>query len=417
MNGAAAAGRPPLGGRFWRLFSAYAATTVGDELYVLGVPLVLLQLQYSPAAATFFRGSLFATTVVAGFTLGYWIDRSETGHLLARAYGCSAVALVLACAGLALGLDALAVSLVASCVLGVFAAVAAAAVDAGIPRTLQCRGEVRRGYSLVESAKTLSQIAGPAAAGVLAAARSVLLLTAVNAVTFVLAAVLNARTKATGERPAPTGAGAGSPWAAMREGFGAVANEPGLRVGIYQSLLLNLTLGAEQPLFLTRMLRDFDVGPGTTAVVVAAAGVFSIVASTLAVRHGREIRGSTAMLAGVVATGASAAGIGLAGGPVVASVLYCTLGAGLVTYTVFWRSYRQDITDPALLGRVSAACRSIAYTGVVVGVLVVGTLQGMDASAALLLTVGGLACVAGAVALAPRIRARERVPVRPAAGG
>lgn len=416
MTGGRGARPAPLGGRFWRLFTAYSATTVGDELYVLGVPLVLLQLEYSPASATFLRAALMGTTVVAGFTLGYWIDRADTNHLLTRAYGLSAVGLVLACAGLAAGLDGLVVSLVASCMLGLFAAVTAAAVDAGIPRTLTERGQVRRGYSLVESARTVSQIAGPAAAGLLAAARSLVLVTAVNAVTFVVAAVLTARGRVP-PGPAPVtgtgaGAGAGSPWASMREGFRAVTGEPGLRVGIYLSLLANVTLGAEQPLFLTRMLRDFDVGPGVTAAVVAAAGVFSIVTSNLVVRHTADLRSSTAMLGGIVVFAVSATGMGLSTGPVAASVLYCTMSAGSICYTVFWRSYRQDITAPALLGRVSAACRSIAYSGVVVGAVGVGALQETGVGEGALLAAGGLTCLLGAVLLAPLVRGNERLVVR-----
>lgn len=409
---AGAGSRPaPLGERFWRLFAAYTATTVGDELYVLGVPLVLLQLGYSPASATFLRGALVATTVVAGFTVGWWVDRSATNVLLTRAYGVSAAVLVVACAGLAAGVDGFAVSVVAATVLGLFAAVTAAAVDAGIPRSLGERGQVRRGYSLVESARTVSQIAGPAAAGVLAAARSLLLVTAVNAATFLAAAVLTARGSRSaapaGERAA-TGAAA-SPWASIREGLAAVGREPGLRVGIYLSLLVNLTLGAEQPLFLARMLVDFDVGPGVTAAVVAVAGGVGIVASTLVVRHAREVRASTAMLVGVVVVGASGAGLGLAGGPVAASVLYCTLSAGTISYTVFWRSYRQDITEPALLGRVSAACRSIAYAGVVVGVLAIGALQESGVGEDVLLAAGGGVCLLGVAALARVVRGNERV--------
>ena len=63
-----------MGKRFWRMYVAYFATSVGDELYVVALPLILLQVGYAAASATFLRGALIATAVIAGLTIGHVID-------------------------------------------------------------------------------------------------------------------------------------------------------------------------------------------------------------------------------------------------------------------------------------------------------------------------------------------------------
>lgn len=397
-----------MGNRFWRMYSAYFATTVGDELYVVALPLILLQLGYAAASATFLRGALTAATVFAGLTIGYLIDRHDTHYLLSRSYGISAAFLAAAGGAIALGADGFLVSLVAAGVLGVFAAVTAAAVDAGIPRTVLDPGSIRRGYSLTESARTVAVIAGPAFAGLLVATRSVLVVTLANAASFAVAALLTRfrgpAAPAPAERHEPR----------IREGLAMVVRNQRLRLGITLSLLANVTLGAEQPLFLARMVLDFRLSAALTAVVIALAGVAGVIASMVTVQFARAVPAGTAMVTAVVVLAATAAGVGLAPGPVSASALYALLCVATICYGVYWRTYRQDVTPAELLGRVSATCRSIAYSGVVLGVLVVGALQEAGASTQALLTVGGGVCLAGAGVLGPVVlRATTQVRQAP----
>jgi MFS family permease len=387
-----------MGSRFWRMYAAYFTTTIGDELYIVALPLVLLQLGYAAATATFLRGALTGATVLAGLTMGYLIDRHDTYYLLSRSYGISAVFLIAASGALAAGVDGFLVALAAAAVLGLFAAITAAAVDAGIPRTVSDQRSIRHGYSLVESARTIAVIAGPAFAGLLVTTGSLLIVTLANAASFALAALLSRA-----RRPIPVEAPQTHP-PRIRDGLRMVATDTRLRLGITLSLLGNLTLGAEQPLFLARMVQDFGLSASVTAVVVALAGAASVVASTITVRHARAVPAGTAMVVAVAVLAATAAGVGLAPGPVPASALYALFSVAVICYGVYWRTYRQDVTPGELLGRVSATCRSIAYSGIVVGVLVVGVLQELGVSTRTLLTVGGLVCLAGVAVVGPLVR-------------
>jgi MFS family permease len=395
-----------VGYRFWRMYTAYFVTTVGDELYLLALSLILLQLGYPASTATFLRGALTATTVLAGFTVGYLIDRHDTHHLLIRCYAVSAVILVVASAGLVTGADGFIVSLVAAALLGIFAAVTAAAIDAGIPRTVGDPHLARRGYSLIESARTVALITGPALASILAATRNLLVVTLANAASFALAAVL---TRVSTLRSVPAAHSRPAVWEDIRAGVTEVRRRPELRIGISLSLAANLTLGAQEPLFLVRMVKDFGLGATVTALVITLAGATSIVASTVTVQFARRVPAATAMILSVVILATGAIGIGIANGPVLASVLYCASSAAVICYSVYWRTYRQQVVPNEMLGRVSATCRSIAYSGVVVGVVIVGSLQETGTSTRTLLIVGGAICLLVAVGLAPVVRRRGAV--------
>ncbi len=405
-----------MGRRYWSMFTGFLVNTVGDEFYLLALPLVLLQLGYPDSVGTYLRSGLMVSTVLAGFVVGYLVDRYATHRLLTCAYGASAAVLVAALLLLAAGADGYLVALAAAVVLGVFTAVSLAAVDAGIPRTVARPAQVRRGYSMVESARVLAGILGPAGAGVVAGLRSLTAVLGCNAVSFAVAAGLTRLGREHPTGAGPTGAGRRpSAWQQTVEGLRTLALHTELRIGIALSLLINVTLGAAAPLFLVRAVRELGLSAAGTSLVVVLAGLVGIAASTVAAHVGRRRPPRAVMLASVpfVAAGALVVG-GVRSVPLDAAA-YCLLVGATIVYTVHWRTYRQEIVPPEQLGRVSAACRSIAYSGVVVGTLVVGLLQDAGVSTGPLLVGGGLLCLAGTGVVAARLRQADRLQL--SAGG
>lgn len=396
-----------MGTRFWRAFGAYSANAVGDEFYALALPLVLLQLGYSAATTTFLRAVLMATTVIAGFLVGHLVDRHAPELLLTRSYLGSALALGGALLAITAGLDSYLAALIAATVLGLLAAVSAAAMDAGIPRLVPAADLIPRGYSLAESARTSATIVGPMLAGLVATVRSIVLVIGANAVSFILAAAL-ARTRRTN---GPRVERHHSAWQQIAEGLRTVVRHRRLRLGIGLSLLVNITLGAEQPLFLARLIQDFGLSAALTAGVIVIAGVVAIVVSLGLSHWTTGLPARPTMITSVFVIALSAVGIGVVDTPWAAAPLYCLLSAATICYSVYWRTYRQNIVDPGLLGRVSATSRSIAYSGVVLGTVVVGTLQQSGVTTKTLLAAGGLLCTVGAIfgALALR-RVRDDSP-------
>jgi MFS family permease len=158
---------------------------------------------------------------------------------------------------------------------------------------------------------------------------------------------------------------------------------------------------------------DFRLSASLTALVIALAGVASVVASMVTVQFARAVPAGTAMVLAVAVLAVTAIGVGLAPGPALASALYALFSVATICYGVYWRTYRQDVTPKELLGRVSATCRSIAYSGIVAGVLLVGSLQEAGVSTQALLTIGGGICLIGVAVVGPVVR-RTAAEVRQA---
>lgn len=382
-----------MGTRFWRALSAYVISTVGDEFYAVALPLVLLQLGYPAATATFLRTVVMAAAVASGFLVGHLVDRHGASRLLFGSYAGSALALVVGVAAVVLGVGGYPTALGVAAVLGLFSAVSAAAVDAGVPQMVE-PAQVRHGYSLLETARAAATVLGPMLAGVVATVRSLVLVMGVNAVSFVAAGVIAGRRSGRGGVGKRAEQGP-SMWRQIVDGLRAVTRNWPLRLGIGLSLLINVTLGADQPLVLARLVREFSLSAVVTSMVVVSVGVSSIVISLAVTRWARSWPARSAMAGSALLIGASGVGLGVLPTAWGVGVLYCVHAAATISYTVYWRTYRQGIVAPSLLGRVSATCRSLAYSGVVLGTSVVGILQGVGVTAGALLGCGGVICVLG----------------------
>ncbi|HEV7824829.1 MAG TPA: MFS transporter [Mycobacteriales bacterium] len=392
-----------MSGAYWRLFVAYTVDTVGDTFYVLALPLVLLGLGYDPSVITYVFSITMFATVIAGFTLGYLVDRHVPIHVMFWSYVGSAALLGTGAVLITLGISALATVLGVALALGFLVALSAAAVDAGIPAALEHQSQVRRGYAMVESSRTTATLAGPALAGVVAVAHSLPAVLTVNAACFLASAGclvrdLGRRHRA---RRRPHAGDAREP--ALREvmqGLRILLAEKRIRGGIALSQVANLTLGAEQPLFMARMIRDLGVSPLTTSGLVIGAGACSVVAIEVISRRATSWRPVWAMIWANVVTGAAALVIGGTSAWLVAGLAYALTATAGIVYNVYWRSLRQEVVPPHLLGRVSAATRSLAYLGVAVGALGTALVQAGGVPTGTILVCGGVLCLIGTVVAA-----------------
>jgi hypothetical protein len=407
-----------LGAPFWWLFGAYSVNAVGDEFYAIALPLALLATGYPQYTVTAVFGVVIAATVIGGFAGGFVADSWRTHQLLVGVYAASAAALAAGAVAVLAGAGGFVVALVVAAALGPLAAISAAGVDAGVPRTLRDTAQIKRGYSLVESSRTAATIAGPALAGVAATVGGVAAVFALNASSFAIAAALMMSGGASVRSGRDDARGLGGTGPSLRvvvAGISGVLRQPALRLGVGLSFVLNVALGAEQPLFLSRLVAGRGLAPVTASLVITAAGIVSIGSALVfgAVRSAVPAR--TAMVVSSAVTALAAIGVGSTLNLPLLGIFYCLLCASTVYYNVSWRTYRQGLVAPGLLGRVSASCRSIAYLGVVVGVAGAGALQGAGLSTGVLFGVGGGVALAGTIVVGWALRAQGTTeqPVAP----
>lgn len=386
-----------MGAPFWRLFSAYSVNSVGDEFYAIALPLALLANGFPEYTVTFLFGVLTAATVIGGFSVGFLADRWPTRELLVGTYLLSGAVLAGGAALIGAGVGGFRVALAVAAVLGVLAAVSAAGADAGVPRTVAGDDRITRGYSLVEGARQTATVAGPAMAGVVAVVSSVAGVFLLNAASFVAAAGLMVTGRGAGrdsavDEPAPAPQ---RPWRMLAAGYAGIVGNPALRLGIALSFTLNVALGAEQPMYLSRLVDELGLSPVGASLVMTAAGGVSIVAALAVAAVRTSVPARTGMIASSAVTAVTAVGVGVTRGVVLSAACYCLLVMSTVYYNVSWRTYRQGLVEPGLLGRISASCRSIAYLGVVLGVAAAGSLQRAGMTTGAVFVGGGLVALAG----------------------
>jgi len=378
-----------MGTRFWRLFYAYVINTVGDEFFLLALPLVLLNLGYPSSVVTFVFGMMTFATVLGGLTLGYLVDRFPVDAVISCSYYASAAVLLLSAAAIAEGLDTTLVILFAAAILGVFAAISSAAVDAGIPKVVKRPAQVTRGYSLVESARTTAAFVGPAMAGVVARLHNLAIVLVVNSVSFGISAAMIWR-KPRRRQPAADRPPSSGRWLEVLSGVRLVFRQRALHWGIGLSFIGNITLlGAAQPMFLIRLVRDFRLSSYTASAMIIAAGLVGVLAVQVMVRL--QIKGEpfAVMLGASAIIGVSGLIIGAVNNWAVSGAAYCVIATAAIAYTVYWRTFRQQIVSQGELGRVSSTCRSLAYIGLAAGAFIAGALQSAGLSVATLFVLGG----------------------------
>jgi MFS family permease len=381
---------------FLRLWSAYSVSTLGDEVYVLAVPFLVYQEGGTASTMALVQSCALLPQAVFGFFGGVFADRSDKMRLLRIAYLASSVTLLVTLFGYVAVEDTRLVLLTAAAmILSAFAAISAASVDSAIPHFAPPK-QLARANSMTETTRTVATVLGPAAAGVLVTAAfpglAILVNCAAFAVSFVLLKGLFAppEAKPAGQHPA------NGVLRDLAEGVRYLARSRPLFIGIFLSTSANLIFGAYEAMLIYYFRADLGLSEEWTGAALSAAGAASVLTAFLLAWRAPSKDFGRIMAAAILLQGIGVLVIPLGGGVTSAVCGQVVLTVFLVVYTVYWRAFRQSVCAPRLLGRVSGACRAIAFTGTFLGSLVsTMVLRVVSDVAAVLLGIGALTVVIG----------------------
>jgi hypothetical protein len=241
----------------------------------------------------------------------------------------------------------------------------------------------------------VSQIAGPAVAGVLLAAFGITTTYAVGAAGFGIAVAVSLglpSLRPLGEAVAPG-------WQALAEGFRFARSQPAL-LGTFLVDLNAMVFGMPRALFPALAAGTFAVGPRGLGLLYAApaAGALLAALSSGWVAHIR--RQGAAVMASVVAWGAAIAVFGLVPGDLfwLALLLLAAAGAADVISAVFRNTIMQQVTPDQLRGRMAALHIAVVTSGPRLGDAESG-LVASATSVGFSVVSGGVICILGAALL------------------
>jgi MFS family permease len=256
-------------------------------------------------------------------------------------------------------------------------------------------------------------LAGPALAGVIAAAWGLRACYAIDTVSFVASLYATARLPAM--RPADRDAGRRRSLGAAAEGLRFIGRRP-LLVGAFLTDLDAMLLGLPVALFPALNAAHFGGSPRTLGLLNAAVGVGGLACAVLSGSAARTARQGRGMLAGTMIWGAAIACFGLTDSLPLALLMLAVAGAA-DTLTVTYRAAMvQAVTPDEFRGRVSSVEYIIGTGGGPLGNVESGAVASLT-TPAISTVAGGLGCLAVAALIGLMFPAFARYRSQPAGRG
>jgi MFS family permease len=395
---------------FRRLWAAQSASLFGSEITTLALPLMaVLALDASPVQMGLLAAAGTAPFLLCSLPAGVWVDRRRRRPVL--------IAADVARAGLLLSIPLMAwrgilrieqlyaVTFVVG-VLGVFFEVAHYAY---VP-SLVGRQSVVEGNSKLQISYSTAEAGGPGVAGLLVQFISAPGAITIDAVTFLVSAILLRRIE-TPEPPVKTQTSHG-----MRHdievGLRALLGHRLLRPIVLASITESIFLKGIAAIFVLYATRELEISPVMLGVILAVGGIGAIPGALLSAPAADRFGVGPTIIGGWLIAMATWLLIPLTTGSLAVPVLAASMLLGGVAGTIVnvqqW-SLRQLVTPDALQGRVTASHRFLVY-----GAYPLGALFGGWLGATLGLRPAITLCALGAltaplwVAVSPLRRLREQ---------
>jgi len=360
--------------QFGMLWAGQSVSVVGDGAAAVAVPLLVLQATDSVVATALTATARTVAYLGVGLVSGALVDRWDPRRTmifcdLLRA----ALFLALPAAArlphggwLLLGLAVVAASA------GIFFETALAVTMQDIlPADRLTAGNAR-----LELSNQVGLLLGPAMIGVAIATIGIDSCLWINAATFLLSVLtvipVRVRSRERSRRS----------WSVqlftqtvrdVRTGLSYLRSRPLLQHLVSLQVVINFVVAAET-LIVYHTERGLHASSTWTGIVLAAAGVGGVVAAALAGRLAERFRPQALITWSVTAIGGSLLALALATGPLTLAVANAVQGGLSVFASVHIRALRQRTVPRALLGRVTASARTLAFAANPVGAALFGVL-------------------------------------------
>lgn len=405
---------------FVRLFAAGTVSYVGSFITRTALPLTaILVLGAGPLEIAALRSVEFIAWLLVGLVAGAWVDRLRRRPILVWTDLGRAVLLgsipVAAVVGV-LALPQLLVVAFGAAVLTVFFNTASAAYLPTIVRRERLVGA----NSALSASASAAEFTGFGLGGILVQVLTAPIAIAVDAVSFVVSAVLLLTIRRP-EPPPPPHVDRRPVLREIREGIAVVSASPVLRALAAAHAMNHLMWGVFGTTYLLYATGDLGLGPAAIGIIAAIGGAGAFVGAAAAGRVAASLGVGGAMVVGLALSAVGAALIPLApsgavlvaAGFLIAQQLIGDAGGSL--YEVLETSVTQALVDDRMLGRVRATVHFVTTFTALAGAVVAGLVaEALGLRGTLVLGVIGSAFAALVVWRSPARRLQAMADARPA---
>lgn len=371
----------PAGASLWRdsdfvrLLSADVISEFGSAVTGVALPLTaVVVLSATPAQMGLLVAAGEAPVLLVGLLAGAWVDRVRRRPVmiftdLARAF----VLIMIPLAFVAGVLSMWQIYVVAALAGGltVFAEVAA---HSYLPSLLK-HDQLVEGNSKLGATGSIAEVGGPSVGGILVQILSAPLAILIDAVSFIVSAVLVARIRK--PEPPPPPRSEVTIWADISEGLRLVTRDPLLRGLLGNEATITFFgnfIGVSYNLY---VINELGLSPAILGISIGMGGVGALLGAFLSGPIIRRFGLGPSLTWTMLYTSLACFGLLLAGGPppVAATILLTTQLVGDVAwgfYFIAMSSIRQSVVPTHLLGRSSASARVVVGGLGLVGALMAG---------------------------------------------
>jgi MFS family permease len=366
-------------GAFVRVWSAATISVFGSLVTRIALPFVaVLVLHAGPIEMAALRSVDLVAAVLVGFVAGAWVDRLRRRPVLIWADLGRAILLGSVPVAALGGWLTLAQLLFVTAAAAVLTTAFDVADRAYLPTIVE-RDELVRANGALVATSSGAEFAAFGVAGFLVQALTAPIAIAVDAVSFVVSAVILGSIRRS--EPAPPPPAQREPILdEIRVGVRLVARDPVLLGLLAGSMALGAMWGIFGATWLLFITGDLGFDPPTVGLVAALGGLGSLVGAVGADRAVRRFGLGAVVIGALLAATLGNLLMGLApvGAPLVA--LACLIGqqligdGGVVIFEITEASVRQARVDGRQLGRVNATVQVATVSAQLVGTIVAGVL-------------------------------------------
>ncbi|TRV73991.1 MFS transporter [Streptomyces sp. 130] len=392
-----------MGSRYYTLLTAYITSSLGNWLYRLALPLLVLELTGSALST----GAVYAIEYIPFLLLslpgGVFADRFDRRRLLvAGDVAAAAIATVLAVV-VSTGSRELWPIYLAAFLLACVEPVYHPAFQSFLPEIVP-ENRLGPANSWMQSGDNIMSMIGPAAAGSLVMFLGFETTIYVNAATFVVSAVAILLI-----RPAAPAAEKAEPRkvhfvedvkVALRYVF---RRNRVMAAGSLMFTGTNLAIWLIQANFLFYLTTYRDMSPRVIGFVLAAQGVGAVIGAAVAGRLVQKYAPGRILITTTALAGVGTLLLIPLRSPVSIGVVWGLLYALGSVNPVAWFTLRQKIVPRELLGRVVATTRMLAFSSIPVAAFLAGALESSFHNMYVIIAIGGLfrLAIAGLAFLSP----------------
>ena len=401
---------------FVRVWTAASISIFGSLITRIALPLVaILTLDAGPIEVAVLRGMDLAVALIVGLVAGAWVDRLRRRPVLIWADLGRAALLLVIPVSFTLGTLALWQLLAVAALTAVLTTFFDAADNAYLPTIVE-RERLLEANSALAASGSVAEFAGFGISGILVQLLTGPITIVINAVTYLVSAVLLLTVRHV-EAPPPPREDREPVLDEIRQGLRLVRHNPVLRAFAGAQMLMSMLWGIFGATWFLFAIDELGVGPALVGIVAGVGGASSFIGAIVATRSTRRWGiGPVAIAAMLLAAlGNLFIPLAPAGLPLVA--VACLVAQQLIAdsaitvYDVTETSVRQALVADRELGRVASTFQVLSAGAQLIATIGAGLLAeviGLRATS-LLAPLGGL--LAGAILYWSPVRNLIELPV------